>query len=250
MHCYTKYMPKLFALFILSTFYFLLATPLAARVSAQTMISPNYQIRMGNFNITSGFKSSASYNLTDTVGQTAAEFFSSSGYYVKAGFQYIYTLYDFTFSISSLAVNLGTLTPNTFATGSHTLTVSAPGQGYAVTAYEIAPLTRLGGSDFIPDTTCDSGPCTENSATVWVTPSNNGFGYNASGNDVASDFIDSTYFRPFPDFSLSEPAATVMISSTAGKNRLATITYQVSPSGNQAGGNYATQIVYIATPVY
>lgn len=205
---------------------------------------------MGNFNITSGFKSSASYNLTDTVGQTAAEFFSSSGYYVKAGFQYIYTLFDFSFSISSLAVNLGTLTPNTFSTGSHTLTVSAPGQGYSVTAYEVAPLTRLGGSDVIPDTTCDSGPCTESSATVWTNPGNNGFGYNSSGNDVASDFIDTTYFRPFPDFSLSEPPATVMLSSQAGTNRLATITYKVSPSGSQAGGNYATQIVYIATPVY
>lgn len=243
-------MPKLLVLLLLSVCYFLLSSPLAKRVIAQTMLSPNYQIRMGNFNITSGFKSSASYNLTDTVGQTAAEFFSSSGYHVKAGFQYIYTLYDFTFALSSLAVDLGTLTPNTFSTGSHTLTVSAPGQGYLVTTYAVAPLTRLGGSDVIPDTTCDSGPCTETTATAWITPTNNGFGYNASGHDVTSDFIDSTYFRPFPDFSLNETPAPLMSSTVAGRNRLATITYQVSPSSIQAGGNYATQIVYLATPVY
>jgi len=239
-------MRTILALILAISLSYFVTTP----ASAQTMLSPNYKIRMGNFNITSGFKSSASYNLTDTVGQTAAEFFSSSGYYVKAGFQYIYTLYDFTFTISSLAVNLGTLTPNTFSTGSHTLSVSAPGQGYSVTTYEVAPLTRQGGSDFIPDTTCDSGPCTESSATVWLTATNNGFGYNATGDDITSDFIDNTYFRPFPDFSLSEPASTVMTSSQAGKNRLATITYKVSSSGSQAGGNYATQIVYIATPVY
>lgn len=222
----------------------------APSTKAETLLSPNYTIRMGNFNITSGLKSSASYNLTDTVGQTVAEYFSSTGYHVKAGFQYLYTLYDFSFSISSLAVNLGSLTPNAFTTGSHTLTVTAPGQGYSVSAYETSKLTKSGSSDTIPDTTCDSGPCTETSATIWTTATNNGFGYNATGNDVSADFVSSSYFRPFPDASLSEAAATVMTTTAAGKNRLATITYKVSPSGSQAAGNYSTQIVYIATPVY
>lgn len=245
MHCYTKFMRYL-AIFILtvSLCYFV-----TAKVSAQTMSSNNYQIRLGNFNMTSGFKSSASYNLTDTVGQTAASFFSSTGYHVKAGFQYIYTLYNFSFSLSSLAINL-TLLPDTFSSSSHTLTVSAPGQGYGVTAYEVNKLTLSGGSSTIPDTTCDSGTCTETSADVWTTPTNNGFGYNVTGNDVASDFISSSYFRPLPDASLGESPATIMTTSAAGKNRTATVTYRVSPSGSQDAGTYSTQIVYIATPVY
>ena len=225
----------------------LLHTPL---VHAETLESSNYKIRMGNFNMTSGLKSSTLYSLTDTVGQTVAEYFSGTGYHVKAGFQYLYTLYDFSFTISSLAVSLGSLTPNTFTTGSHTLTVSSPGQGYSVTAYETSKLTKSGSSDTIPDTICDSGPCTETSAAVWTTASNNGFGYNLTGNDIASDFVSSSYFRPFPDFSLSEAPATVMTTSAAGKNRTATVTYKLSPSSTQAAGNYSTQIVYIATPVY
>lgn len=216
---------------------------------AETMNSNNYTIRTGNFNITSGLKSSASYSLTDTVGQTVAEYFSSTGYHVKAGFQYMYTLYNFSFAISDLAMSLS-LTPNTFSSDSHTLVVTAPGQGYSVSAYESTKLTKSGGSETIPDTTCDSGPCTETSATVWTTPTNNGFGYNLTGNDVASDFIDSTYFRPFPDASLGETPATVMTTSQAGKNRTATVTYKVSPSGSQAGGTYMTNIIYIATPTY
>ncbi|MEI8232807.1 MAG: hypothetical protein WCG44_03620 [bacterium] len=231
----------------------LLAFPFSLSPSlahAQTSLdSDNYKIRLGNFNMTSGSKSSASYKLTDTVGQIAAEFFSSTGYHVKAGFQYIYTLYDFSFTISTLAINLGTLTPNIFSFATNTLTVTAPGQGYSVSAYEINRLKNTAG-DTIPDTICDSGPCTESSATVWTTPTNNGFGYNASGNDVATDFVDPTYFRPFPDFSASEPAATIMTRSTAGRNRVATITYQVSPSSAQAAGDYSTEIIYIATPVY
>jgi hypothetical protein len=219
-------------------------------VHAETMQSPNYTIRLGNFNMTSGFKSSASYNLTDTVGQIAANYFSSAGYHVKAGFQYIYTLYNFSFSISSLAVNLGALTPSTFTTASHTLTVTAPGQGYSVTAYETSKLTKSGSSDTIPDTACDSGPCTTSAAAPWITPTNNGFGYNLTGNDIATDFINSTYFRPFPDFSLGGTPATIMTTTAAGKNRVATVTYQVSPSATQAGGVYQTDIIYIATPAY
>jgi len=222
----------------------------ASIVHAQTSLdSPNYKIRLGNFNMTSGTKSSANYNLTDTVGQLAAEFFNNSGYHVKAGFQYLYTLYNFSFSLSSLAINFGSLTPNTFSTASHTLTITAPGQGYSVSAYATSQLTSSAGST-IADTTCDSGSCTETAANPWIISTNNGFGYNVSGNDVATDFIDSTYFRPFPDSSASEAPATIMTTASAGKNRVATINYKLSPSSTQAGGTYTTQIVFIATPVY
>jgi len=212
------------------------------------MESNAYKIRMGNFNVTSGYKSSASYSLTDTVGQTVAEYFSGTGYHVKAGFQYIYTLYDFSFSIGSTAVTLA-LIPNTFSSDSHTLTVTAPGQGYSVTAFEADQLTNATG-DQVPDTSCDSGPCTETSAAPWITPTNNGFGYNMTGDDIPTDFINSTYFRPFPDASSSESPATVMTSVQAGKNRTSTVTYQLSHTGSQASGTYITNIIYIATPVY
>lgn len=234
---------------LLCTMYYALCT--APPVVAETMQSNSYILRQGNLNMTSGLKSSSSYSLTDTVGQTAAEFFSSNGYHVKAGFQYMYTLYDFSFSISNLAIALGTLTPNTFATGSHTLTVTTPGQGYSVTAYEVNRLQNASNPlDFIADTTCNSGSCTDSSAGVWTTATNNGFGYNVTGDDKASDFTDSTYFRPFPDISLGDTPAVVMTSSNSGKNRTSTVTYQVSIPGSQAAGEYATQIVYIATPVY
>lgn len=242
-------MPKLFAVFLLSTFYFILSTPISEKAGAETMNSNNYTIRTGNFNITSGLKSSATYSLTDTVGQTVASYFSSTGYHVRAGFQYLYTLYNFSFSISDLSINLS-LTPNFFSTDSHNLVVTAPGQGYSVSVYETEKLKLSGGTDTIPDTTCDSGTCTETSAGVWSTASNNGFGYNLTGNDISADFTNSNYFRPFPDYSLGENPATIMSSVEAGKNRTATVTYKLSPSGSQASGTYYTNIIYIATPTY
>lgn len=217
---------------------------------AETMNSNNYTIRTGNFNITSGLKSSASYSLTDTVGQTVAEYFSSTGYHTRAGFQYLYTLYNFSFTISDTLIDFGSLTPNAFSSDSHNLVVTAPGQGYSVTAYETTRLTKSGSSDTIPDTSCDSGPCTETSATAWTTATNNGFGYNVSGDDKSSDFSTTNHFRPFPDLSLGENPAVVMTSIQAGKSRTATVTYKVSPNAAQAAGEYTTNIIYIATPAY
>lgn len=238
-----------FTLLTLASIIWCLASITSPVHAQSTMDSTNYKIRLGNFNMTSGTKTSASYNLTDTVGQTVAEYFSGTGYHVKAGFQYLYTLYNFSFAISSLAINLGTLSPNTFATATNTLTVTAPGSGYSVSAFETSKLKNAS-SNTIADTTCDSGTCNETSAGVWTTATNNGFGYNVNGSDTSADFISSTYFRPFPDASLSEVPSTIMTSSTAGKNRVATVTYKASAPAGQAGGTYTTQIVYIATPVY
>lgn len=232
---------------LLITLYCLLFT-LVPPALAQTMLSPSYQIRLGNFNMTRGQKSSSSYSLTDTVGQTAAGLFTSSGYAVLSGFQYLYTLYPFSFSLSSLGIDLGSLIPNTFASASHNLVVSAPRQGYSVTAYE---RTRLGsGGDFIPDTPCDSGPCTETTASPWTSTSVYGFGYNMSGNDIPATFASSSYFRPFPDLSAAESPAVVMSSTAAGISRTATATYKANVSANQETGDYTTEIIYIATPSY
>lgn len=234
-------MPRLLSVLLILS---LLATP----ALAENLESSNYRIRLGNFNMTSGTKTSTSYTLTDTVGQTAAGLFTSSGYSVKAGFQYLYTLYPFSFTISDLTIDLGTLTPNSFSTDSHTLTVSAPGQGYSVTTYELNRLKNAG--NFIPDTGCNSGTCTQSSAGVWDSTSAYGFGYNAAGDDVTSDFVDATYFRPFPDLSLGDSPQAVMTTASAGEGRSATITYQANISSTQAAGNYTTQIIYLATPVY
>lgn len=243
-HCYTGNMRFLMCITVLV--YLLLS---AGSVRAETMLSPNFRIRFGNFNITSGTKSSSSYTLTDTVGQTAAGQFDSAGYTVKAGFQYIYTLYDFTFTISDLSIDFGTLNPNTFSTASNILTVSTPGQGYTVTAYETGRLQRSGTSDYIPDTGCNSG-CTETSAGVWNSTSALGFGYNVDGPDKAGDFTNTTYFRPFPDISLGDNPAVILSSADSVRDRAATVTYKVNIGPVQAAGDYETGIIYIATPVY
>lgn len=223
----------------------------ATTALAINMSSPEYKIQMSDLNMTSGRKSSASYTVTDTLGQLGPGKYSGTNYIVRSGFQYIYSLYPFSFSISNLEIAFGSLSLNNLQTQTNTLTVSFPaGYGYTVTAAETQPMTLVAGSATIPDTTCDAGGCTEVTAAAWTQTSTYGFGYNAAGNDVPSEFTGSTIYKQFANLASSETPQAVMSSTEAGKNRAATITYQINVGSSQTAGDYQTLIVYSAIPSY
>ena len=222
-------------------------SPVRAQASIE---SENYVIQMPNFNSGAGIPSSSGYRLDTTIGQTGAGLYTSTGYLVRSGFQYIHSIIPFSFSISDFLINFGTLIPDTPATETSTLTVSAGGAGgYSVTAKENDSLKTTGGTS-IPDTTCDAGTCTESEAKVWNSNSTYGFGYNMSGNDVPDDFDDSTYFRRFANLAVSEIPQEIMGSANVGKDRSATITFKVNVSGSQAAGNYQNTILFTALPSF
>ncbi len=232
----------------------LLSTLYARSVLAELMESASYQIQFGNFNMTSGEKSSASYTVTDTVGQTGAGpygQYGSSGYFLGAGFQYIYQTFVFEFELSKTSIDLGQLTIGTHNTDSHTLTISTTSNhGYAVYAYEDHPLKLTGGSATIDDTTCDSGTCLLTTAGIWTNQSIPGFGYNVSGEGVPADFASGSYFRPFADRSLSQPMQIVMSSPIRVTDHTATITYKAGITATDTAGKYATSVGFVAVPSY
>ncbi|PIP57307.1 hypothetical protein COX04_00275, partial [Candidatus Woesebacteria bacterium CG22_combo_CG10-13_8_21_14_all_45_10] len=155
-------------------------TLVSALILAQAVInSPNYRIQFPNLNSGAGIPSSTNYKLDTTVGQSVAGPFSSTGYRVKAGFQYIHSIIPFSFSISKFLIAFGTLTPQVPDTDTSTLTVSAGGAGgYQVTTRENHPLQLGTTTTYIPDTLCDSGPCSQTTAQVWTQATSYGFGYN------------------------------------------------------------------------
>ena len=221
-------------------------------VLAIPMDSSRFQIESANVEIAGGNKSSTSYKLADTVGQLAAGQYSSNGYVVKAGFQYLHSIIPFRFSISNINIALGTLVPSIPSTATTNLTVYFGGAGqYQVTAIEEGPLKTQSGNA-IPDTICNGGgdTCSESLAKVWTSPSAYGFGYSMSNNDIPADFIDSTYYRPFPDRTAAESPVTVMTSVNVGKNRSSTVTFKTNISSIQPAGSYQTIINFVATPSY
>ena len=236
----------LFCFVFLSTMYYVLGT-----VSAQERIeSTNYRIVFPNLNSGAGVPTSTNYNLNTTLGQTGPGEYSSTGYKVKAGFQYINSIIPFSFSISDIQKNFGTLTPTSPSTSSSTIIVSAGGAGgYSVKASENHPMQTSDASDSIIDTLCDT-TCSETSAAVWTSTTKYGFGFNMSGNDVPADFVGATYYRQFADRSTAESDATIMSSTNVGTSRTATITYKVNVSSVQPAGTYQNIIRFTAIPSY
>lgn len=241
--------PKSVFFSLLSLILFFSASSL---VLADTLSSPAFEIDMSTINITGGSKSSSSYKLTDTVGQTIQGQFDSAGYVLKAGFQYIYTLIPFTFTISNLDLNFGSLVSGTPSLLTNILTVTTgSAYGYTVKTIEDHPLRLSNGVTTIPDTSCDlASPCIQTDATVWADNTRYGFGYNIQGTDVdVADFVDNTYYRPFPVQTLDQPA-TIMSRSGVATDSAATVTYKVNISGAQAAGTYQNNIQFIATPSF
>ena len=230
---------------------YLLIGLLAPTAWAQAEVtSQNYIIQMPNLNTGAGLPTSSNYNVSSTIGQTAAGLFSSAGYRAKSGFQYIYSIIPFSFTISGTSINFGDLTAQVPVTVTQNLTVSSGGAGgYQVLASENNPLKVSSSGKTIPNTNCDTG-CTYGAAGVWNTTSKYGFGYNMSGTDVPSDFTDLTYYRPFADRSQSQSPQIVMSSIYVGRGRQSTVSYKVNISGIQAAGKYNNTIMYTAIPSY
>ena len=227
---------------------------------AQTFDSASYHIDFGNFNMTSGRKTSTSYTLTDTVGQNAPGQYDNTGYTLKAGFQYIYeNNIPFSFKISDLNLNFGNLVPNIGSTVSNTITISTPtGHGYDILVVANHPLKTPNGST-IPDTTCDSGTCSQFVSGIWTNNSKYGFGFNTLGVDssmvatgvgTSNFFTNSNYFRQFADNSSNETAQIIMSEEKPVKDHSAIITYKVNISSLQAAGTYENSINFIAIPKY
>lgn len=244
---YQKYKRKIISLIIFSISFVLLSQ----KVSADNLTSPSFDIKMGTINITGGSKSSASYTLNDTVGQTAQGEFSSAGFTVKAGFQYVYNPNPFTFTISDIDLNYGSLVPGTPSILTNILTITTgSAYGYTIKAIEDHSLKLISGTDTIPDTACDlASPCTVTDATPWTDNTRYGFGYNVNSTEADPEFVDNTYFRPFPIQGADQPA-TVMSKNTPTATSSGTVTYKVNISGSQAAGIYQNGIQFIAIPAF
>lgn len=225
---------------------------------ALTMSNAFYIIVMGNLNSIAGNTSGPSNKLSITSGETGSGLYSLFGvnYQVKGGFQYVRP-HNFSFKITSPAVNFGILTAGTSVNRTSNLIVSNySAYGYIVTAMQATRgLLDPASGIKIPDTTCDNGLCTTSSATAWVlnadgTSTTYGFGYNCtnvSGTECPADFTGPTLFRPF---SASPSATTVMSNTNVGTSQNVQITYRVNVSATQGSGLYTDVITYIATPTF
>jgi hypothetical protein len=227
---------------------------LVPAAQALTMTNGDYIIQMGNLNTGAGKGSNGQYGLTETLGQIAPGLYSGTNYKVRAGFQYIYSIIPFSFKITPLQIDFGTLNPTNLLSRTQTITVSnGSGYGYAVTVAENHQLLVPSKGAMIPNTSCDSGTCTTSTANAWTGTYTFGFGYRceySGGSTCASDFNGANFFRPFADKSLGQTSQVVVSSANVHRAVTETITYQVNISAAQAPGDYSNVVEFIATPTF
>jgi len=229
-----------------------------ARAIAQHFESDSYIIDWGNFNITSGRKSSDTYNLTDTVGQNAPGQYDGS-VIIKSGFQYIYDMiYYFSFQIDDLTIDFGNLVPELPSTDINTLTITTPsGHGYQILSHQNHSLKNEVGQT-IPDVTGDNGLATESQQDTWTQINTYGFGLTAIGLDgtnptgvgTSQYFPTTDDYRQFANYALSETQQIIASETGPVKNRSIQVTYKANIDTFQSTGNYQTAVTFTAIPNY
>lgn len=224
------------------------------QIAAFTMSNANWIIDFGNLNMTSGKASGTNYKVSNTVGEIAPGLYTGTNYKVRAGFQYVYSIIPFRFSIDNFYIDFGNLTPTNPVTRTNQLSISVgTANGYNVYAYENHPLLNNGSGQVINDTNCDTGLCTETTSAAWSNTLTYGFGYrcdNISETDCVPDFSTSTYYRQFANDAAGENPVAVMSGSNVGRSKSSQITYKVNISGMQSSGDYTNQIIYLAIPTF
>jgi len=238
------------------TYLLSLIPNLFSEASAQEMGSQNFKIQGGNFNMTSGSKSSTNFNLTDVVGELAAGVFASKGFIIQSGFQNVSGGETFTFTVSPRVLDFGQLTANNpLERELHIGLSNGNVAGYKIQVAQNHPLSTKTGAE-IPDTICDSSagrsrgkapkPCTYTSSSKWASATTYGFGYRILGKTVIADFSADNLFRPFAATSRNEQTITVMESKEKKVTDTAVMTVKVNIDQHQPVGIYTNNLKFIA----
>jgi len=143
----------------------------------------------------------------------------------------------FEFSASNDNLNFGELSATNPVIRSLNLSLISR-FGYQIFIGQNQPLTK--DKILIPDTTCDSGTCTEITSSLWKSALAYGFGYHKQG------MAENEYMQ-FPDVSKNEPFEPIF---TGTNNLKKEILYKVNISGTQALGAYLNIVTYLSVPSF
>lgn len=155
----------------------------------------------------------------------------------------------FVFTNSSTQINFGKILPGEPLIRTQSLT-ALPGSNYAykILAYENHSPQKETFS--IPDTSCDTGDCTQFISSIWQNPLTYGFGYrcdSVDNNTCSAGFSEEGYFKRFANESAQEIPAEI-VSSSSGEKSEAVISYKLNIAGNQEEKGYENFIYLIAVP--
>jgi hypothetical protein len=151
-----------------------------------------------------------------------------------------------TFSVSSLFIDYGILTPTNPTNRSISLSVEAQEAGVTILTYQDSPLHA--NNSIIPNTTCDNGMCKPNQPDYWNNILTYGFGYRCDNSfSCNKDFLQQAFFKPYPTYITQQPSILLQSLREMVLKDIS-ITNRINISGTQPKGAYENQLYYIAVP--
>lgn len=248
-------------IFIIIMMFFTLGFLLFNESYAQTMSNDSYKIvpdepyniRL-NTSSTNSPSSSPPVNAVESDEEAGTETKKTgTNYSVVAGFEASESKNPFSFSISTDTLSFGDLVAGEPLERNLILKIANPSSfGYQIFAYENKSLKNSEGKE-IPDTTCDTGSCTQTTASPWENPLTYGFGIrceNIKGSDCMPDFAIKNYYRSLANLEAKENPSTIILSRNSSKDKENMINHKINISGTQTSGIYQNDISYIALPLY
>lgn len=185
------------------------------------MSSTNYKIVTEAVSVGGATSTSASYQLFNTAGETAGVHqatSTSSNYIVQTGFPFLSNEYTLSATLSTNAINLGTLSTSAVSTISQTLTVTANiATGYVTYISDDGNLRS--GSNDINDVSGGT-----------VTAGTEGYGLRTSGTAGQMNAADT---------AVTTGLQTIARSTVPVANEVTTITYKAAIGSGTSAGTYS-----------
>lgn len=154
-----------------------------------------------------------------------------------------------TITISNTTLNFGEIKPGEPLTRTHSITVE-PGAtpNYQILASEDHDLTSET-NGHIPNTSCDSGNCTQYIADLWTNPLTYGFGYrcNSIQGGLCGKEFTTDFFKRYANTAAGELPVPLASGALPQTGKLV-IDDKINIPGTQTMGGYQTTIKYILVP--
>lgn len=219
---------------------------------AQSMSNPDYKIDL------SPLDTSIKESKDNTTYQTNTELLNekASSRIIKGNNYTISLSYEdenlqepFIASSSTDQLNFGEIDAGEPIIRSHSVSVTiGSAHGFQVLSQEDHNL-QSDNKEEIPNTSCDSGSCTQILSDVWENPLTYGFGYRCQDilDKQCAQGFENNYYKRFANISFNESPAQIIYQG-GRKNAESILLYKINISAGQARNKYHNSISYLFVP--
>lgn len=224
-----------------------------SQAKAESLENKNYQLQIGAPTQQDPEPQSGTVNIITPPEIKPAEIdervIKGDNYIVELSYDDDKKHIPFSFSLSSDSIHFGDIEAGDPLLRTQSISVS-PGsaRGFQMLAQQDHPLTNSSGTQ-IPNTSCDSGSCTDILSDSWELPLTYGFGYtcrNVNSSSCSPTFGGNLYKR-FSTGLFNEQPSQILYSSE-GKKSESVMEYKLNIPSTQAKGSYSAIINYIFVP--